>query len=377
MVRPVRRIIAGNDDNGKAVVLQDSASPDVKLDPARPGFASTRLWVSGSTPAKVAGIRETLDSPHELEPPPNGSICRFYEFPPERDYITNISERDVAAWFDSVAAPHAQINGPHPYMQKTRTLDLCYILEGEITLVTDDGEADLKPGNVAIIKGARHAWSNRSNAPCVIVLSQHAGVDEIAPEPPGAPAGAKAVDVPPQISALMRRVVVGANADGLSRMEYDGPVPNIFPRPSGSWFFEVWTIDEAPPHLLGDADGGAKGRSVMHSPPPEGANWRISYAATSKTPAPKVALEGKTATAMDTGGGTQRREGGHIAGMHRTPSLDYAICLEGDRVLILEDSEVVLNKGDVVIQCGNWHSWGAKSDVPTIMSYVMIGGEFG
>ena len=85
----------------------------------------------------------------------------------------------------------------------------------------------------------------------------------------------------------------------------------------------------------------------------------------------------KTAKAMDTGGGTERREGGHIPGMHRTPSLDYAICLEGDRVLLLEDSEVVLNKGDVVIQCGNWHSWGAKSDVPTIMSYVMIGGEFG
>jgi len=34
------------------------------------------------------------------------------------------------------------------------------------------------------------------------------------------------------------------------------------------------------------------------------------------------------------------------------------------------------NKGEVVIQLGNWHSWENRSGVPTLMSYVMIGGEF-
>ncbi len=78
---------------------------------------------------------------------------------------------------------------------------------------------------------------------------------------------------------------------------------------------------------------------------------------------------------MDTGGGTERRPGG--SGMHRTPSVDYAICLQGDRKLVLEDSEVVMNKGDVVIQLGNWHTWAKASDGPNMMSFVMIGGEFG
>jgi hypothetical protein len=78
---------------------------------------------------------------------------------------------------------------------------------------------------------------------------------------------------------------------------------------------------------------------------------------------------------METGGGTERRPGG--SGMHRTPSIDYAICLQGDRKLVLEDSDVVLNKGDVVIQLGNWHTWTKHSDGPNMMSYVMIGGEFG
>ena len=68
MIRPIRRIVAGNDDSGKAVALNDGPSPDVRLDTARPGFASTRLWVTDASPAKVAGIRETLDSLHTIEP---------------------------------------------------------------------------------------------------------------------------------------------------------------------------------------------------------------------------------------------------------------------------------------------------------------------
>jgi quercetin dioxygenase-like cupin family protein len=378
MVRPIRRIVAGNDDGGKAVVLSDGPSPDVLLDPARPGFASTRLWVSDHTPAKVAGIRETLNSPHRLEPPANGTMCRFVEFPPDGDHIAQVSPAEVKAWFESMQSGHAQVAGPHPYMQRTRSLDLCYVLEGELTLVLDQQEVDVRAGNAVVINGARHAWSNRSKAPAIVIMSQHGGVDKSAPEPPSAPHLGDTAPPPANVSELIRRVIVGQDEAGKSCVVFDGPVQNIFPRPTGAWFYELWTLDEGPAHLAGNVDAGRKGRSVMHSPPAAGANWRISFSATSKPPEKKVvSVESGTAKSMDTGGGTERRHGGPVAGMHRTPSLDYAICLEGDRVLLLEDSEVVLNKGDVVIQCGNWHSWGPKSDVPTIMSYVMIGGEFG
>ena len=83
MVKPIRRIVAGNDDRGIAVALSDGPSPDVRLDPARPGFALTRLWVQETTPARAKGLRETLHLPHTLEPPRNGSICRAVEYPPE------------------------------------------------------------------------------------------------------------------------------------------------------------------------------------------------------------------------------------------------------------------------------------------------------
>src|SRR5262245_19990392 len=83
MVKPIRRVVAGNEERGVAVALSDAPSPDVRLDPARPGFAATRLWVTDATPARVKGVRETLNLPHTIEPPKHGSVCRVIEFPPE------------------------------------------------------------------------------------------------------------------------------------------------------------------------------------------------------------------------------------------------------------------------------------------------------
>jgi mannose-6-phosphate isomerase-like protein (cupin superfamily) len=179
MVKPIRRVVAGNDDRGVAVALSDGPSPDVRLDPARPGFASTRLWVTEATPARVKGIRETLHLPHTIEPPPNGSVCRVVEFPPEASYISKVSAADVAAYFAAMGSPGAstaKAGAPHPYMQRTRSFDFCYVLEGEITLVLDTEEVHLKEGDTVIQRGTSHAWSNRSDKPCIVVFSQHDGV---------------------------------------------------------------------------------------------------------------------------------------------------------------------------------------------------------
>lgn len=176
MVRPIRRIVAGEDDSGKAVALSDGPSPDVHLDPARPGYAATRIWVQESTPARVHGIRETLHLPHTIEPPGNGSVCRVIEFPPEAEYRRDISDAVVRDYFVAMGSPDASTltgNSPHPYMQKTDTLDFCYIQEGEITLVLDKEEVHLREGDTVVLRGSNHAWSNRSQAPCIVFFSQH------------------------------------------------------------------------------------------------------------------------------------------------------------------------------------------------------------
>ena len=62
---------------------------------------------------------------------------------------------------------------PHPYMQKTRTLDFCLVLDGEIVLVLDRQEVHLRAGDTVVQRGTNHAWANRSDRLCTIAFSSH------------------------------------------------------------------------------------------------------------------------------------------------------------------------------------------------------------
>ena len=52
--------------------------------------------------------------------------------------------------------------------------------------------------------------------------------------------------------------------------------------------------------------------------------------------------------------------------MHRTETIDYAIVLSGEITMILDDQDVLLKAGDVVIQCGTNHAWSNRSDAPCV-----------
>jgi mannose-6-phosphate isomerase-like protein (cupin superfamily) len=174
----VRRIVSVDSADGKSRAIADAAVTDVRLDPARPGYASTRIWLTDRTPARIEGISDTLHLPHSLEPPPGGSVCRIVTFPPDATWKNKIGAKEVQAHFAAMDSPQASTytaNAPHPYMQQTRTLDFCLVLEGEITLVLDTEEVQLQAGDTVVQRGTNHAWSNRSQAPCTIAFSLHDG----------------------------------------------------------------------------------------------------------------------------------------------------------------------------------------------------------
>jgi len=175
-VKPARRIVTIDKREGEGVLVGDTAAPDVRLDPARPGYACARLWVTDSAPAKI--VYETLHLPHTMEPPPRGSVCRVIDYPPDATWKGKVGAAEVAAFFRAMGSPGASTyspGAPHPYMQKTRTVDFCCVLEGEITLVLDTQEVAMKAGEIAVLRGANHAWSNRSNAPSRVSVCTHDG----------------------------------------------------------------------------------------------------------------------------------------------------------------------------------------------------------
>jgi len=175
--KPVRRIVVV-DEGDRSRVIADGPTPDVQADPARPGFALARIWSTDRTPTALKGLREFPYIPHALEPPAGGSVCRIVTFPPDATYAGKVGRREVEAYFAAMGSRASTYSpqAPHPYMQKARTLDFCLVLEGEITLVLDTEEVQLAAGDTVVQRGTNHAWSNRSDRPCVIAISSHDAV---------------------------------------------------------------------------------------------------------------------------------------------------------------------------------------------------------
>jgi quercetin dioxygenase-like cupin family protein len=70
------------------------------------------------------------------------------------------------------------------------------------------------------------------------------------------------------------------------------------------------------------------------------------------------------------------REGGRHPFMHRTESVDYAVVLEGEITMLLDEEDLELKAGDIVIQRGTNHAWSNRSGKPVRMLYVLMDGKF-
>ena len=62
--------------------------------------------------------------------------------------------------------------------------------------------------------------------------------------------------------------------------------------------------------------------------------------------------------------------------MHRSEAVDYGVVIEGEMTLVLDDTEVRLTPGSVVVQRGTNHAWANRSDKPCRMLYVQIDGQY-
>jgi uncharacterized cupin superfamily protein len=58
--------------------------------------------------------------------------------------------------------------------------------------------------------------------------------------------------------------------------------------------------------------------------------------------------------------------------MHRTRSIDYAVVMEGEIDMLLDDSEVHLAAGDVLVQQATHHAWVNRGTRPCRIAFVLI-----
>lgn len=169
MTRQIRRVVTGHNAAGKSIFVIDAPTPHV-FSRTKGSAIVHELWETTRTPADNRGEADAIARGHRLPPPPNGSVFRVIEYPPDSERLAAIA-REHALPDNSGRAKATDRNNPrHPGFHKTATIDYAIVLSGEIYAMMDEGEVLLKAGDVLVQRGTNHAWSNRTAAPAVIAF---------------------------------------------------------------------------------------------------------------------------------------------------------------------------------------------------------------
>jgi mannose-6-phosphate isomerase-like protein (cupin superfamily) len=175
---PIHRVVTGHDARGRAVVASDGPLPTVVEIAAVPGTVFHEVWSTAGSPAPVDNGPDPSTAPLKLPPPPQGTRIRFVDIPPDTPELLATGAARLQAAFAQIGdrdASTVKADSPHPLMHRTETVDYGVVIDGELTLVLDEGEVLLRPGSVVVQRGTNHAWANRSGRPCRMLFVLVAG----------------------------------------------------------------------------------------------------------------------------------------------------------------------------------------------------------
>ena len=166
----VRRVATGHTVDGRSVVVSDDEVEPIGID-LLPGYEFHRLW-GGEAPVRVPG-GGTPDTSIPYFPGVGGFRFGLFTVPPDTTVVDDDLDVMGALVQMEEALPgmagHMEIDNPG--MHTTDSVDYEFVVSGRIVLELDDGvEVELGPGDTVVQNGTRHAWRNRFDEPCVMVV---------------------------------------------------------------------------------------------------------------------------------------------------------------------------------------------------------------
>jgi quercetin dioxygenase-like cupin family protein len=382
---PIRRVVTGNDAQGRSKVIWDGPSPGVH-EAQLPGVqhksiegrGHTDFWVWRETPAPLDGAEDAGTWNDEFPNPIGGGhlrvvhwLAKTAESPPNEPYCAPVEHGRT---WDRGGGNHYN----RSYMHKTKSLDYGILLSGERVMELDDATVTLAPGDIVIDVGAWHLWDS-SRTGCLMAFDMFDAV--FADGPAGTLQGNDApmrpraeLQLPPGVKP-QRRVVAGDRIAGKSSLILDAPSPDVrvdAARP-GFAIQRMWVVDSVPanlvfetlhlPHVLVPPRGG----SVLNvfTFPPDSA-WRGKVG--------ERAVRAYFASAGASNASTYSTSAPHPY-MQKLRTLDLAIVLEGEITLVLDTQAVIVRQGEFVINRGVNHAWSNRSSKPAVVAIASHDGK--
>ncbi len=135
----MRRVVTANDRDGTSKVVSDGTPPTSF---SYGSSSAMQLWALDHGGSDWGDVDPTIGLPLETNLPAYASRWVLIEFGP----------------------------GGSAEMHATDTVDLGYVIDGEVTLVLDHGDVVLRRGDVLVQQRTRHAWRNEGDVPCRLLV---------------------------------------------------------------------------------------------------------------------------------------------------------------------------------------------------------------
>ena len=176
-------------------------------------------------------------------------------------------------------------------------------------------------------------------------------------------AGSVAAQQAPEV----RRVVTKLDASGKAVVMIDERTRLTAPRPP-NYAANIWVTDKSLPDFTSTEDRGKTKVGLV--PPKSGTVFRIvDFAPDSQGEHPTdINHMMKIVGAEAPKRGLPPRH----PMMHRTRSLDYAIIMSGEIDMLLDEGEVHLKAGDVLVQQATNHAWVNRSGKPCRVAFILM-----
>lgn len=180
------------------------------------------------------------------------------------------------------------------------------------------------------------------------------------------------------MAGFIRRVVTGHDRNGKTIVLSDEVVDRVYSNPvrPGHKSTDLWKTTAMPaPVTFEEPDPCA---DVMDFVPPMGVKIRISELEPEAESIRGLSKDVAASWYKDSGHtpASTFGKGGRHPLLHRTETIDYAVVLEGEMTLVMDDQDIVLKQGDVVVQRGTNHAWSNRSGKKVRMLYIIIDGRF-